>query len=118
VTALVHDRKPALQYGPVEGFAGRCGLAMDADGVPAGRALPEHVHRVGLGFDDPGDPGADLGDPVRFGDADEHALLDAVAVGLQEGGYLCAAPVIADVVGDYIGQRHDSPVQVAEESWT
>jgi hypothetical protein len=46
-------------------------------------ALAEYVYRVGLGLDDRGHPRADLGDSVWFGAADEHALLDAVAVGLQ-----------------------------------
>jgi hypothetical protein len=82
VMALIHDLKPVLQDGPIEGLAGRNCLAVDADGVPTGRALPEYLHRVGLGFDDRGDSGTDLGDPVRIGGADEHALLDGVAVGL------------------------------------
>ncbi len=51
VTASAHDHKPPLQHGPVERVAGHHGLAVNADGFPAGRALPENVDRIGLGLD-------------------------------------------------------------------
>lgn len=60
---------------------------------------------------------ADLGEQVRFESTDEHAALDAVSVGLQDGGDSGAAVVVADVVGDDVGQRHDRPVQMAVGSW-
>ena len=50
MTASVHDHKPPLQHGPVERVAGHHGLAVNADSFPAGRALPENVDRIGLGF--------------------------------------------------------------------
>ena len=56
-----------LQHGPVERFAGHHGLAVNADGLPAGRALPEEVDRIGLRLDDTGYSQADLGNQSRRG---------------------------------------------------
>ena len=42
-------------------FAGHHGLAVNADGLPAGRALPEDVDRPSLRPDDTGDPGTGVG---------------------------------------------------------
>jgi hypothetical protein len=86
------------------------GLAVDAYRFPACRALPEYVDRVGAGVDDLADPFPDLIELLSVDGGDEHAALDAVAVGLQDGGDAGAAVIVADVIGDDVRQRHDIPV--------
>src|ERR1035441_6154551 len=107
-----------LQHCPVQRFAAYCGLAVDADCFPACRTLTEDVDGVGLRVDDLADPVAGFPEHVLSDGHDEDAALDAVAVGLQARGDAGPAPVIADVIGDHVSQRHASPVQEASGSWT
>src|SRR6266536_5981858 len=100
-----------LKNGPVQRLLADRGLAVDADRVPARRALPEDVDRVRLRVDDLADPDPDLPQEVFLDGAYEDTTLHAVAVSLQHRGHPCPAAVLADVVGDDMGQRHDSPVQ-------
>lgn len=76
-----------------------CGcLAVDADGFPAGSALAEHVDRVRLSVDYLANPLTCFGEGGVIDGSEEDAALDAVAVGLEDGGDAGAAVVVADVV--------------------
>jgi len=103
VRALRHDHQPPSQHGPVGWFVGDGGLAVDADVLPAGGALTEDVERVGARIDHLPEPLAEFTERIVLDGADENASLDAVAVGLKEGGDVGAAVVLADVVGDDVG---------------
>jgi hypothetical protein len=80
-----------LQNGPVQRFVSGGCLAVDANRLLACRALAEDVDRVRVRIDDGGYPGAHFGEQGGFQGAYEHAALDAIAVGLQDGGYPCPA---------------------------
>src|SRR5664279_5179451 len=102
--------------GPEQFLGGWERLSEEVDGGPAGSALPEDVHGVVVQVDEGRGAGGDVVECAVVQGKDEHGLLDAVAVGLEQRGESGAAAVLADVVGDDDGHRHDSPVQARDGS--
>ena len=91
------------QHGPVQDLVIDSCLPVDAYRFPACRALAEDVDGVGAGVDDLADPRSHFAEHRGFESAQEDAALDAVAVGLGDGGDPGAAVIVADVVGDDVG---------------
>ena len=92
------------------------GLAQSLGLLPAGRALSHYPQRVRVLVDDASCSALDLHQFLR-GDAEqEHGVLDAVPVGLEEHGELGASLLLVYVVGGQVHHCHASPVHFCSGS--